>query len=84
MFQSIVEGRAIDRSLLTKDVPPDKHHDLDFLVGLLEWEANVDQEFAKHNRVFPIPAQPFDGDRAAGISRSSGCVTARAGTRRRN
>jgi hypothetical protein len=58
MFQSIVEGRAIDRSLLTKDVPADKHDDLDFLVGLLEWDANVDQEFAKHNRVFPIPAQP--------------------------
>ena len=58
MFQSIVEGRAIDRSLLTKDVPADKHDDLDFLVGLLEWDANVDQDFAKHNRVFPIPAQP--------------------------
>ena len=59
MFQSIVEGRAIDRSLLVKDVPPGKHHDLDFLVALLEWEANVDPEFAKHNRVFPVPAQPF-------------------------
>ena len=59
MFQSIVEGRAIDRSLLTKDVPPDKHDDLDFLVGMLEWEANVDDEFAKHNRVFPTPARPF-------------------------
>ena len=59
MFQSIVEGRAIDRSLLTKDVPPDKHQDLDFLVGMLEWDANVDEEFAKHNRVFPIPAHPF-------------------------
>jgi hypothetical protein len=59
MFQSIVEGRAIDRALLTKDVPPDKHHDLDFLVSLLDWDANVDDEFAKHNRVFPIPAHPF-------------------------
>jgi hypothetical protein len=58
MFQSIVEGRAIDRSLLTKDVPPEKHDDLDFLVSLLEWDKNVDEEFAKHNRVFPIPAHP--------------------------
>ena len=60
MFQSIVEGRAIDRSLLVKDVPPDNHDDLDFLVELLVWDANVDPEFAKHNRVFPVPAQPFD------------------------
>jgi hypothetical protein len=59
MFQSIVEGRAIDRSLLTKDVPPEKHNDLDFLVGLLEWDKNVDEEFANHNRVFPIPAHPI-------------------------
>jgi hypothetical protein len=59
MFQSIVEGRAIDRSLLTKDVPPEKHHDLDFLVDLLEWDKNVDGEFAKHNRVFPIPSRPI-------------------------
>ena len=37
----------------------DKHEDLDFLVGMLDWDANVDDEFAKHNRVFPIPARPF-------------------------
>ena len=67
MFQSIVEGRAIDRSLLVKDVPPDKHDDLDFLVELLEWDANVDPEFAKHNRVFPVPAQPFDATEPGGF-----------------
>ena len=60
MFQSIVEGRAIDRALLTKDVPPEKHHDLDFLVGLLDWDANIDDEFAKHNRVCPVAARPFE------------------------
>jgi hypothetical protein len=60
MFQSIVEGRAIDRALLTKDVPRDKHDDLDFLVELLDWDANVDDAFAKHNRVFPIPSRPFE------------------------
>jgi hypothetical protein len=59
MFQSIVEGRAIDRALLIKDVPADKHQDLDFLVGLLDWEANVDAAFAAHNRVFPRPVKPF-------------------------
>jgi len=67
MFQSIVEGRAIDRSLLTKDVPPDKHHDLDFLVGLLDWEANVDEEFAKHNRVLPMPVHPFSETEPCGF-----------------
>jgi hypothetical protein len=67
MFQSIVEGRAIDRSLLVKDVPAEKHHDLDFLVGLLEWDANVDPEFAKHNRVFPVASQPFEATEPRGF-----------------
>jgi len=53
MFQSVVDGRIVDRALLTKDVPPERHHDLDFLVSMLDWKANVNPEFAKSNRVFP-------------------------------
>src|SRR2546430_2700812 len=59
MFQSEVEGRIIDWSLLTKDVPPDHHRDLDYIVGMLDWNANVNPEFAKSNRVFPRPVRPF-------------------------
>src|SRR5262245_29152155 len=58
MFQSEVEGRIIDRSLLTKDVPKDRHHDLDYIIGMLDWEANVNPQFAESNRVFPMPARP--------------------------
>ncbi len=60
MFQSIVEGRVIDWSLLVKDVLPEHHHDLDYLVGMLDWEANVNPEFAKKNRVFPKPLPAVD------------------------
>jgi hypothetical protein len=60
MFQSVVEGRIVPRELLTKDVPPELHDDLDYLVGMLDWDANVDQEFATHNRVFPRPVRPFE------------------------
>jgi len=59
MFQSEVEGRIIDWSLLTKDVPADRHHDLDYIVGMLDWDANVNPEFAATNRVFPKPVRPF-------------------------
>jgi hypothetical protein len=58
MFQSEVEGRIIDRSLLTKDVPADRHHDLDYIIGMLDWDANVNPEFARTNRVFPTPVRP--------------------------
>src|SRR5438105_1622096 len=57
MFQSLVDGRSVDRSLLTKDVPPEHHTDLDFLVSMLDWNANVNPEFATSNRVFPKRVQ---------------------------
>jgi hypothetical protein len=37
MFQSEVEGRIVDWSLLTKDVLPEFHHDLDYLISMLDW-----------------------------------------------
>jgi hypothetical protein len=57
MFQSEVEGRIIDWSLLTKDVPPEFHRDLDYLVGMLDWDANVNPEFGNSNRLFPRPVR---------------------------
>lgn len=58
MFQSMVDGRVVDWSLLVKDVLPEHHHDLDYLIGMLDWDANVNPEFAKTNRVFPKPVRP--------------------------
>ena len=55
MFQSLVEGRVVPRDLLVKDVPKDKHDDLDFIVGMLDWDANVNPNFGRDNRVFPRP-----------------------------
>ena len=66
MFQSEVEGRIVDWSLLTKDVRPEFHHDLDYLVSMLDWEANVNPAFAKTNRVFPKPVRPVKEMEAAG------------------
>ena len=34
MFQSMVEGRAVPWDLLVKDVPPEHHHDLDYIIGM--------------------------------------------------
>jgi len=61
MFQNIVEGRFVPRDLLVKDVPPDKHDDLDFIVGQLDWEKNVDPNFKAHNYLEPIVADQGEG-----------------------
>jgi len=58
MFQSMVDGRPVPRAQLVKDVPPGMHHDLDYIIGMLDWEKNVDPEFARHNRRIPEPVQP--------------------------
>jgi hypothetical protein len=55
MYQSMVEGRYVPWSLLTKDMPKDKHHDLEFLVDQLDWEANVNPKFKDSHYLEPIP-----------------------------
>ncbi|MGQ9505361.1 MAG: hypothetical protein ACUVQG_13010 [Thermogutta sp.] len=62
MFQSIVEGRYVPWDLLVKDVPKDKHHDLDFIVSQLDWEKNVDPYFKEHNYLEPIVDEGHSGD----------------------
>ena len=61
MFQSLVEGREVPWSLLVKDVPKDKHHDLDFIVSQLDWDKNVDPKFKAHNYVEPIVDEEGSG-----------------------
>ncbi len=54
MYQSMVEGRRVPWELLVKDVPPEKHNDLDYLVEQLDWEKNVDENFKANNYLEPI------------------------------
>jgi hypothetical protein len=66
MFQSEVEGRIVDWSLLTKDVPPEFHHDLDYLISMLDWDANVNPEFAKSNKRHPLLVRSIEEMEDAG------------------
>ena len=82
MFQSEVEGRITPWALLTKDVPPEYHDDLDYLVELLDWDANVNPKFAADNRCFPKPVRPFaetegDGYREQWVCYGTGWYSAK-------
>jgi hypothetical protein len=57
LFQSMVEGRVVPWGMLVKDVPKEHHHDLDYIISMLDWEANVDTEFAKHRLCHPKPVK---------------------------
>jgi hypothetical protein len=55
MYQSMVEGRYVPWDLLVKDMPKNKHKDLDFIVEQLDWNANVDPTFKDNHYLEPVP-----------------------------
>ena len=55
MYQSMVEGRYVPWDLLVKDVPQEKHQDLDYLVEQLDWPLNTDTHFKDSHYLEPIP-----------------------------
>jgi hypothetical protein len=62
MYQSMVEGRAVPRSLLTKDFPKEKHDDIAYLVDALDWEGNVNPKFKDSHYLEPIPVARTEMD----------------------
>src|SRR4051812_2798687 len=66
MFQSEVEGRITPWDLLVKDVPPENHRDLDYIIEMLDWDANVNPRFGESNRYAPKPVAPFAATDADG------------------
>ncbi|MFO0929378.1 MAG: hypothetical protein U0736_20515 [Gemmataceae bacterium] len=60
MYQSMVEGRAVPWSLLVKDMPRDKHKDLQFIVDQLDWDKNVNPSFKDSHYLEPIVASGGD------------------------
>jgi hypothetical protein len=56
MFQSMVDGRAVKHDLLTQDVPPEKHGDLDFIADMVDWIRNTNPEFKSKHYIEPIVA----------------------------
>jgi hypothetical protein len=66
MFESLTGNQVVDEALLWKDVPPDQRGNLDFLLELVNWEENLDQDFALHHFMRPQPVYPLDTMREAG------------------
>jgi len=66
MFQSLTGDQVVSRELLLKDVPPDKHDDLEYLVSMLDWELNVDPNFAQNRFMRPKPVRPIEEMKAQG------------------
>jgi len=67
MWQSLVaDYLVVDWSLVIKDVPADKHHDYDYLISMLDWDANVDPNFKANRFTEPRPVKNEAEMRGAG------------------
>lgn len=62
MYQSVLYfDHAVPEDLLWKNCPADKIGDFDYLMEVMDWEANIDPQFSKNRFMRPLP----DGDAAA-------------------
>ncbi|MBV9443090.1 MAG: hypothetical protein JO217_10375 [Acidobacteriaceae bacterium] len=68
MYQNLVEGRAVPYDLLVKDVPAEHHQDIDYLIEMMDWDANVDPDFSAHRLFHPTPVRDAASMRDAGYS----------------
>jgi len=60
MYQSLVNNVPIDWSLLVKNVPEDKQQDLDYIISMLDWEANTAPNVKEAYFRPPLPVKPIE------------------------
>ena len=61
MYQNLVEGREVPWSLLVKDMPEDKHNDIDFIIDQLDWDKNLDPNFKDNHYLEPVTSEKGEG-----------------------
>ncbi len=60
MYQSLVGNQLVQEELLWKDCPPEHKGDFDYLIDVLDWDANVDPNFVDHHFMRPHPVKPLN------------------------
>ncbi|MBK8026627.1 MAG: hypothetical protein IPK19_35870 [Chloroflexi bacterium] len=57
MWQSLIaDYYVVDRSLLTVNMPADRAYDYDYMLSLLDWDANTAEDFVDRFYLTPVPA----------------------------
>ena len=66
MYQSLVNEAIVPEELLWNGTPQDKIGDYDELVSVIDWEANIDPNFAANHFMMPKPVRPLEDMQAQG------------------
>ena len=66
MYENITHDQVVPKELLWKDTPKDKDGDVDWLLSVIDWDLNVDPDFAMNRFMAPKPVRPVAEMEAAG------------------
>jgi hypothetical protein len=58
MYQSLTGDQIVPKELLWKDTPKDKMDDVGHLLGVIDWDLNVDPNFQQNRFMRPKPVCP--------------------------
>jgi len=78
MYQSLVGDQVVDEALLWKDTPEEEKGNFDYLLNVIDWEANVDPLFAQKHFMRPKPVRPVEEMAAEGYCENWICYKNRA------
>jgi hypothetical protein len=66
MYENITHDQVVPKELLWKDTPKDKQGDVDWLLSVIDWDLNVDPNFAANRFMTPKPVRPVKEMKAQG------------------
>ncbi len=66
MSQSLAGTTVVPEELLWKDTPKDKVGDVEHLLDVIDWDLNLDPQFAANRFMRPRPARPLSEMQAEG------------------
>ena len=61
VFENVASGEVFGRDYLVENLPDNEKNDIDAIMDLLDWDANVDPHYKKHYFRPPVPADQQEG-----------------------
>jgi hypothetical protein len=73
MYESVSHHQVLPQELLWKDTPKEEIGNIDYLLGVIDWESNVDPQFGEKHFMPPIPVRDLDEMRSEGYEERRIC-----------
>jgi hypothetical protein len=67
MYENITHDQVVPKELLWKDTPKEKEGDVDWLLDVIDWDLNVDPNFAQNRFMAPRHVYPSAEMKAEGF-----------------